>query len=106
MNTTDKGAGNAGGPVDTVVKRPKRTKQRLRDAREAVRLYERGYTTAEIMEQMGVTEITVWRYYGLMGGLSERSQALHQYNRHVLKLPEKDKGQGTVGDSETSATTS
>lgn len=77
----------------------KRARQRLRDAKNAKKRYERGYTGEEIAQLMNVTPQTVWRYFGLMGGIDKHSEALHMKNRHILKLPEKDgllKGQGAA----------
>ena len=68
----------------------KRARQRLRDAKKAKKMYERGYESREIAVLMEITDLTVRRYYQLLGGLDKRAEALHMKNRHILKLPEKD----------------
>lgn len=69
----------------------KRTRKRLRNAKQAKKLYLRGYSTEEISTIMGIEKLSVNRYYILLGGLSDIDKATHYKNKFILKLPEKDK---------------
>gem|GEM_PF-3520667 len=63
----------------------KTTKKRLKKAKRALELYRNGLTGEEIAVEMKKTEVTIHRYFQLLGGLTNEDKAKYYKNRPTKK---------------------
>lgn len=57
-------------------------KDTIEKAKTAMKLYTSGKSHKEVYTALGISRVTLYRYYGIMGGLTNDKKELHYKNLH------------------------